>query len=271
MKEYIILIIKGIIIGLGKIIPGVSGSLLAMSLGVYEKTLYKIRYFKESIKENMIYFIFLGIGILISIIFGSKIILYFLNNYYVLTIFLFIGLILGIVPSVYKKVKVKDKKYYIATIITILLTILLLNIENKTTFIYKDNIISNIQVMVIGFIEAFTMIVPGISGTAIFLILGYYEFIMNLFSNITSFILNEPLVIILFFISFLLSVYLVSIFINYMLLKHEKITYGMILGFGYSSIFLLIKEVLPKVASPTEMITSIFLILIGFITAKKFE
>ena len=47
MREYLILFIKGIIIGIGKIIPGVSGSLLAMSLGVYEKTLYKIRYFTK--------------------------------------------------------------------------------------------------------------------------------------------------------------------------------------------------------------------------------
>lgn len=271
MKDYIVLIVKGMIIGLGKIIPGVSGSLLAMSLGVYEKSIYKIRYFKKEIQENILYFFFLGIGILIAIIFGSKIILYFLNHYYVLTIFLFIGLILGIVPSVYKKVKKKDIKYYIVTILTVIVTLLLLNFKNINNFVYENNFVSNIQILLMGFIEAFTMIVPGISGTAIFLILGYYEFIMSLFSNISSIIFSNPFMVSLFFISFLFSVYLVSIFINFMLSKHEKITYAMILGFGYSSIILLLKEVIPKVSNPLEILFSFFLVILGFIISKKFE
>jgi len=271
MREYLILFIKGIIIGIGKIIPGVSGSLLAMSLGVYEKTLYKIRYFTKKIEKNILYFFFLGTGILVSIIFGSKIVLYFLNNYYTLTIFLFVGLILGMVPSIQKKVTNKDIIYYIVTIFTLILTLFILNIKSIDNFVYENNFISNIQVILIGFIEAFTMVVPGISGTAIFLILGYYEFIMELFSSIFIFITKEIFMVILFFSSFLFSLYLISIWINFMLSKYKKITYAMILGFGYSSIFLLLKDVLIKLTNPIELIVSIFLMFIGFIISKKFE
>lgn len=271
MKKYILLIIKGIIIGFGKIIPGVSGSLLAMSLGVYEKSLYKIRYFKEEIEQNILYFMFLGIGILISIIFGSKIVLYLLNNYYVLTIFLFIGLILGMVPSIYKKTKQKDFSYYLVTTITFIVALLILNIKNVDSFVYENNFISNIQVIFIGFIESFTMIVPGISGTAIFLILGYYEFIMELFSSIFTLMSKETLMIILFFFSFLISSYFISIWINLMLSKYEKITYAMILGFGYSSVFLLLKDAIGKITNPFQIIFSFILMFIGFIISKKFE
>lgn len=271
MKEHILLIIKGMIIGLGKIIPGVSGSLLAMSLGVYEKTIYKIRYFFKDIQENILYFFFLGLGILLSIIFGSKIILYFLNYHYVLTIFLFIGLILGIVPSVHKKIKHRDFKYYIVMILTLIFSLLLLNVKSVENFIYQDNFISNIQILLMGFLEAFTMIVPGISGTAIFLILGYYEFLMELFSNIIIFLFKEPIMITLFFSSFLFGVYFVSGLIHFMLSKHEKITYAIISGFGYSSIFLLLKEVLQKLQNPLELILSIFLMVFGYIISKKFE
>ena len=48
----IILIIKGFIVGIGKIIPGVSGSMLAMTLGVYEKTINAITNFFSSPKNN---------------------------------------------------------------------------------------------------------------------------------------------------------------------------------------------------------------------------
>ena len=37
MKEFIILVLKGILIGIGKIIPGVSGAMIAITLGIYEK------------------------------------------------------------------------------------------------------------------------------------------------------------------------------------------------------------------------------------------
>ena len=175
------------------------------------------------------------------------------------------------VPSIQKKVTNKDIIYYIVTIFTLILTLFILNIKSIDNFVYENNFISNIQVILIGFIEAFTMVVPGISGTAIFLILGYYEFIMELFSSIFIFITKEIFMVILFFSSFLFSLYLISIWINFMLSKYKKITYAMILGFGYSSIFLLLKDVLIKLTNPIELIVSIFLMSIGFIISKKFE
>lgn len=269
--KYIILIIKGMIIGFGKIIPGVSGSLLAMSLGVYETAIYKIRYFFKNLKENTFYFSFLGIGILISIIFGSKMILYFLNHYYALTMFLFIGLILGIVPNIDKKVNKKDFIYYIVTIITMMFILLILNIKNKHTFFYENNFISNIQVLWIGFLEAFTMITPGISGTALFMILGYYDFIMALFSNLFLFLFQKPIMIFIFFVSLFISIFLVSSMMNFLLSKYEKITYAMILGFGYSSIILLVREILPKIQSPFQILNGILLLMLGLFISKKFE
>ena len=89
------LILKGIIIGIGKIIPGVSGSMLAISMGIYQKLIDSINNFFKYPKENLKFLIKIGIGIIISIIFFSNIILNCLNNYYLVTIFFFIGLIIG--------------------------------------------------------------------------------------------------------------------------------------------------------------------------------
>ena len=92
MKNIIINLLKGIVIGIGKIIPGVSGAVIAISLGVYEKGLEAITKIN---KENIKFLINIGSGIVISIILFSKLILYFMNNYYLPTMLLFIGLIIG--------------------------------------------------------------------------------------------------------------------------------------------------------------------------------
>ena len=80
-----ILFIKGIIIGIGKIVPGVSGAVLAVILKVYDKGINAIVNFKNDIKNNIKFLICIGFGIGIGIILFSKIIVFMLDNYYVYT------------------------------------------------------------------------------------------------------------------------------------------------------------------------------------------
>lgn len=271
MQKYISLFFKGIIIGFGKIIPGVSGSLLAISLGVYEEALFKIRYFFHSLKENVYYFTALGLGVLLSISLGSKLILYFLNKHYVVTMALFIGLLLGIIPSILKKSETRGKKYYLILGITMILLVWFLNLNHWPTFVYKNTLLANIRVFIVGFLEAFTMIVPGISGTAAFMVLGYYPFLMTMFSNPLHFFIEYPLSIIFFFTSFIISVYFVSLLMNYLLHKKASQTYAMIEAFGYVSIFTLCKGTIQYITSSFQILSAVILLLIGFFLSKKIE
>ena len=106
--------LKGFVIGIGKIIPGVSGAVLAIIMGAYDKAIYYICNFKSNVYEGSKYLVSLGIGIIVSIILFSKIISYCLSEYYVITMLFFIGLIIGGVPTIISKVKRND--YYIAFI-----------------------------------------------------------------------------------------------------------------------------------------------------------
>ena len=89
MKSILKDILIGIIIGAGKIIPGVSGSVLAITLGVYERIIYSINNIFNY--KNIYYLSKIGFGIIISIVFLSKIIIYLLSNYYTYTIFVFVS------------------------------------------------------------------------------------------------------------------------------------------------------------------------------------
>ena len=93
MENKLGLIFKGFIVGLGKIIPGVSGSLIAVSLGIYEKSIECISHFFKDVRNNLYFLGLIGIGVVLAVILGSKVIILLINNFYLPTMFLFIGLI----------------------------------------------------------------------------------------------------------------------------------------------------------------------------------
>ena len=73
------LLLKGFIVGIAKIIPGVSGAMLAISLGIYEDSIKAINnIFKNPIK-SILYLTPIGIGVLMAITIFSKIIIYLLD------------------------------------------------------------------------------------------------------------------------------------------------------------------------------------------------
>ncbi len=269
--KYIELILKGILIGLGKIIPGVSGSLIAMSLGVYEEAVGRITYFFKDIPRNVTYFFFLGMGAMLSILFGSRIVLFLLSHSYSPTIFLFAGLVLGAIPTIRSKIENKNIRYFGTLIFFILLLNIGLSLKGTHTFIYENNFIGNMQVGIIGFLEAFTMIVPGISGTSLFISLGYYSFIMELFSTIFSILKTDIQIPIVFVSFFIVGVYIVSILMNYLLKKQERLTYTMILAFSYSALFFMIKDAFVHCSGIFEILSAPFLFYIGFYLCKKIE
>ena len=157
------LILKGFIIGIGKIIPGVSGSMLAISMGIYQQMIDSVINFFIDIKNNLKFLLKIGVGVLIAIMFFSNIILKCLDKYYIITMFFFIGLIVGSFNDIKKEIKIKNVK---AILITIIITLLIgiININNEINI--NNAFLNFIYFVFVGLVDAFTMVVPGISGTA---------------------------------------------------------------------------------------------------------
>ena len=105
MKEKLTLAIKGFLIGVANIIPGVSGGTLAITLGIYEKLIGAISHFFKNLKENIKFIMPIGIGAVLSILLLSRVISFCLDKYTLATILFFIGLILGGIPLLNKKIK----------------------------------------------------------------------------------------------------------------------------------------------------------------------
>lgn len=218
------LILKGFLIGLGKIMPGVSGAMIAITLNEYDKIIESIANIKENIYDNIKYLSKIGTGIILAIIIGSKIIVNCLNNYYFSTMLLFILIILGGIIKLIKEIKINKKDLTLSTIIIILAIILLkiTKIQNYNTNTY--GIIEFINLIGIGIIDAISSIVPGISGTALLMYFGYYDKIINTFATISNVnnLHKNTLTLIPFLIGFIIGTIGISKILNKLIKKHPN-------------------------------------------------
>lgn len=264
MKEKIILIFKGIIVGLGKIIPGVSGAMLAITLGIYDKCISAISNFTKNLKDNMNLLFYIGIGLILSIGLFSNLVIFLLNKYYFITMCFFIGLIIGGLPKLYIESKVNVKKISNIIIIALSFTIIiLLNSINSTHTVKMES--SFMSLIGIGFLESFAMIVPGISGTALLMLVGYYDLVILRFSQIFN--IMSIFETIKFFIPFglgmLIGVFIMSKIINVCFKKYSIQTYCVIFGLILSSIYILLIDVLNLISNFKLLFISILFIAIG--------
>lgn len=267
-----LLFLKGFLVGIGKIIPGVSGAMLAINFNVYEKLLNAITNFFNDWKNNLKFLFLFGSGVVLAIILCSGIILFLLNNYMFLTMMFFIGLIFGGTYNFSKGIIYNYKN--ILLIIMIIIPFLFLSINNfSTNYVIKNSFIDNIVFFIGGVLEVFASIVPGISGTSLLMIIGIYDDILKIMSSIFnySYVINNINIYLSYgigmFISFIINSYLINYFLN----KYKNISYSIILGLAIASILFLIIITFKVKFTIIEFILGIMLMVIGILISSIFN
>lgn len=252
--------IYGLIIGIGFIVPGVSGGVLAAILGIYEEVLNRIINIKNNFKENISYLLPIIFGITLSVLLFSKLILYLLNKHVFFISYVFMGLILGCIPFLIKTIKNKTNKKanYLLIFTSFIFGIFLFYLENN--YLSSNTNINTFTMIIGGFIYSIGKIVPGISGAALLMIIGIYEYLLNILANPFNINLNTIINLIPFILSFIISSYFIIQLINYLLNKHFRNTYSVIIGFVLSSIIFLY----PNSFSFTSIIILISSFLISY-------
>ena len=278
MKEKLILFIKGIVLGVAFVIPGVSGGTLAVLMGIYEELIEAASNFYKSIadfKKYIMYLLPIGLGVVFSVAVFAKLIKFGLDKAPIITILIFLGMIIGGIPALVRNVKgtktnLKDMTLMLVGLI-IVISMLIFHKSNTNVVLTNMSITGNITLFLVGAIAAVTMVVPGISGSFTLMLIGYYEPILNLVNDITSFKNLGPNLILIF--TFMLGVFIGIIFISKIIewcLKHYKReTYYAIIGFVLSSIISVIYEVSKFPFNLTHLIIGIVLLVINTVLVYK--
>ena len=174
MFSWIARVIKGIVIALGFILPGISGGVLAAILGIYERMIGFLAHPFKDFKSNALYFIPVAIGMLLGIGLFSYPVEYLLENYQVYVLWSFAGAIIGTVPSLLKESTREsdrdkiDLVWFWATFILSGVGLYALN------FVVGSLSASFASFILAGALLALGVLVPGLSPSNLLLILGLY-------------------------------------------------------------------------------------------------
>ena len=248
---------KGIIAGIGGIAPGLSGSVLLVILGLYQKTVSAIGTLFKNFKENVkfLFPLFLGFGV--GVLLFSKVIDFFLNNFEMYTRFAFLGLVIGTVPLFYKEVKKEgfSPKYYIVIAISAIIgfSVFFLN-KNLFPVITDPNLF---QSVLLGVAVAGSSIVPGVDSAVILSSLGLYELYVG---SLASF--DLPILIPAGF-GLVIGAFIISFVMNKLIKRFYTATFSIIFG--------LFLSIIPNVLNSScvigfnaQTVISFIILIIGF-------
>ena len=248
MKNLINQILRGIVIGVANIIPGVSGGTMMVSMGIYDTLIHCIthlfREFKKSVKTLLPY----AVGMLVGILALASIISWGLENYPLPTNTLFIGLILGGLGPLLKKVERKKiNAVAVIAFVCLFALIIWMGFQNKDSIQNAESIQMNgglmLLMVVIGMIASATMIVPGVSGSLVLMLLGYYRPVVNALSTVKDglvslnfSVMGQPLMMLLPFLAgIVLGIFGVAKLIEWLMNRYPTPTYCGVLGLVVAS------------------------------------
>ena len=235
MLSWISKMIKGIVIALGFILPGISGGVLAAILGIYERMIRFLAHPFKQLKEDVLYFLPVAIGMLLGIGLFSYPIEYLLEHYQVYVLWSFAGAIIGTVPSLVKEANRESERdkvdliWFWATFIISGISLYSLN------FVVGSLSATFLNFILAGALLALGILVPGLSPSNLLLILGLYSPMLTGFKTFDLFGTFLPIGIgaVLTFVAF-------SKFMDYALRVYHSRVYHFIIGIVLSSTLLIL-------------------------------
>lgn len=242
--------IKGVFIGSGAILPGISSGVLCVILGIYDKLVESVLgIFKD--KKNFFYLLPIALGGFIGIFLFGNILKELLANFPMQTQYAFIGLILGSTPLLIKKVNSQGHfqlHYLFYTIIAFAIGLLAVWFESyiSNSGILTDTITGNLLadsnaippqtfllLIIAGFFMSIGIVVPGVSSTVILMCFGVYEIYLAAIASMNlSILIPMGIGVVTGSIIFL-------IIIRYLLTHYYMQTFYAIIGFSLGSILVL--------------------------------
>ncbi len=275
------LLLQGIVMGIANIIPGVSGGTMAVSMGIYDKLIHSVTHLFKEFKESMKFLIPIFVGIAIALVGLSFVIEPAFEHFPLQTNCLFVGLIVGGLPAVCKKVKGKGIRVsYIIPFLLFFGVVVGMAAMGESEGAAADltfSLWSVIKLFVVGAIASATMVIPGVSGSMMLLLLGYYNpviaAIKNFFSSLAAFdvsgILQGCSILVPMGLGIIVGIFAIAKLIEIIFEKFPIQAYWAIIGLIVASPFAIF--ILGDVGTITavSVLVSVVTFAVGFVVAIK--
>ena len=275
------LIFQGMAVGIANIIPGVSGGTMMVAMGLYDKLIHAITHLKSEFKKSMKLLAPIFLGAAIGLVVLAKILEFLLAQYPIPTNFAFCGLIAGSLPFIFKKVE--GKKVTVGKIIPFLIffgIVILMAVMGETSGVDADvsfSTINVIKLLAVGIIAAATMVVPGVSGSMMLMLLGYYDVVLAVINDFIVALLHFDMaelvrtvgVLAPFGIGVVVGIFLIAKLIEFIFSKAETHAYYGIIGLIVASPIAILLNTNWNTFSVPIILVSVVTFVSGWIAASK--
>lgn len=277
MKKFL----QGIVIGIANIIPGVSGGTMMVAMGIYDKLIHSITHLKKEFKESMKFLIPVFVGVGIAIVVVARILEACFAMFPIQTNLLFCGLIVGSLPFIFKHVKGKSISagmiisFLVFFGIVILMAFMGENEGNAADVSFS--LINVIKLFGVGVVAAATMVVPGVSGSMMLMILGYYNTILECINDTVAaaaelnmpVIMENVMILVPFGIGVVVGIFLIAKIIEFIFQKAETHAYWAIIGLIMASPIAILWKTDWSGFSLIALLTGVVTFAIGWFIASK--
>lgn len=273
--------LQGIVIGVANIIPGVSGGTMMVAMGIYDKLIHSITHLRKEFKESLRFLIPIFVGVGAALVIVARILEFCFEMFPIQTNLLFCGLIVGSLPFICTHVK--GKKVTLGMLVSFLVffaVVVAMALMGETEGAAADvsfSLMNVIKLFGVGIVAAATMVVPGVSGSMMLMILGYYNTILECINDtvdaLTAFdmgrIMDNMLVLIPFGIGVVIGIFLIAKIIEFIFERAETHAYWAIVGLIVASPIAILWKTDWSGFSIVAILTGAVTFAIGWIVAGK--
>ena len=275
------MILKGVMMGVANIIPGVSGGTMAVSMGIYDKMIHAATHLVSEFKKSMKVLLPIVLGMGIGIVVLARIIEYMFVKAPFQTNLLFIGLIIGGLPAITKKVRGKTVRlgHILAFLLFfgIVAGLALLGEQEGAAADLSFSLVNAAKLFGVGIVASATMVIPGVSGSMMLMLMGYYNpvlseintFIDNLLHFNIPGLLDGCKVLIPFGLGVVIGIFAIAKIIEVIFEKFPDLAYWAIIGLIVASpVAILVMNSFGTI-TVASILTGAVSLLVGMVIALK--
>jgi len=235
MIDWILRFVKGLFIGSGFILPGVSGGALAAVFGIYERIISFLAHITKDFKKNVMFFIPVGLGGVVGVFLLSFVVSFFLGTYEVQILWFFVGCILGTIPALWKQAGKKGRKNKHINILVVSFFLSLAFLLFGEQMLSGGQVPQNIFTWAIaGALIGLGVIVPGLSPSNFLVYMGMYKDMADGVKNL------DLAVILPIFVGAAACVLLLSKLMDYVFSRAYAGLFHAILGIVFASTIIIV-------------------------------
>ena len=240
--------VLGFFIGLAVIVPGISGSTVAIIFKLYRQFLYAVGHLFEQFKKCFVFLLPIGIGMVVGILCGFVGVKALLELLPFAVICLFAGLMIGSFPAVKDElsgVQMNAKRITLMVVgacipvaVAVISSVLTLQGGTTGNILEADLVWQIVLPLAVGFVLALTQLVPGLSASAILMVIGWYAVLMqNLhFSLETLQNIDLIVVVVSLAVGFVVGFFVFSKLMSKLFERARDTSYSMIVGLALGSL-----------------------------------